>query len=156
MRTHSRTRALFVVALGALAVGVAGTSAFGTTSGRHFSSTPNSARFGHVPNTLDNHSISQCPTAGQAVSVSLMQGTTTLASASTSSDAKGRWAVTMSIPTNLKPGTYAVLATCTGATPLSYKAQNFRVIPPQCPTGTTTTPTSVPCRVPPSSTSSTA
>ena len=154
MRT--KRRALIVVAVATIAGVVAGTQAFGITHGRRFASAPSQARYGHVPNTLNNRSITQCPAGGQIVDVHLMQGTTTLGSASTTADAKGKWAVTMSIPTALNPGTYAVIATCSGGTPLSYKAQNFRVIPPQCPTGSTTTPTTVQCRVPPSSTSSTA
>src|SRR5436305_7217247 len=152
----SKTRALIVVAVG-VAVGViaslvVGTQAFGATHGRRFASAPSQARYGHVPNTLNNHSISRCPGAGQTVQVQLMQGTTTLASASTTSDAKGKWAVTMSIPTNLKPGAYAVSASCTattgGPSTLSYNAQNFKVIPPFCPSGSTTSTTQK-CRVRP-------
>ena len=74
--------------------------------------------------------MSTCPSGGAPVTVALMQGLTTLASASTTASTKGKWAVTMSIPTNLTPGTYAVTANCGGAVPLSYKAQSFRVTPP--------------------------
>ena len=153
----SKTRALIVVAVG-VAVGViaslvVGTQALGATHGRRFASAPSRARYGHVPNTLNNHSISRCPGAGQTVQVQLMQGTTTLASASTTSDAKGKWAVTMSIPTSLKPGKYAVLASCSAGGPstLSYNPQNFRVIPPFCPSGSTTS-TTLQCRVRPTTT----
>lgn len=152
MRAASKTRALLVVAVGALAVVVAGSQAFGITHGRRFASSPSAARYGHIPNTLDNRSISQCPDASQTVQVQLMQGTTTLASASTTSDAKGKWAVTMSIPTSLKPGVYAVTAACFAsggdASTLSYKAQNFRVVAPYCPSGSTTS-TTLKCRVRP-------
>jgi hypothetical protein len=157
MRTNPRTPALVVVAAGtiaALSVGlVAGSQAFGVTHGRRFASAPSQARFGHLPNTLSNRSISQCPAAGQTVNVALTQGTTTLASASTIADAKGKWAVTMSIPSNLKPGTYAVTASCSAGGPstLSYNPQNFRVVPAVCPPGPTTT-TTVKCRVPPTTT----
>jgi hypothetical protein len=159
MRSNSKTRALLVVAAGtiaALTAGVlAGSQAFGVTHGRRFASSPSQARFGHGPNTLNNRSISQCPAGAHTVQVQLMQGTTTLASASTTADAKGKWAVTMSIPTNLKPGTYAVTATCSnsGTVALSYKPQNFKVTPAVCPSGTTTS-TTVKCRVPSTTTSS--
>jgi hypothetical protein len=133
-----------------------GGAAFGATGGRRFASTPNQARFGHVPNTLNNHSISRCPAAGQSVTVHLMQGTTTLASASVLSDAKGKWATAMSIPTNLKAGTYAVTAACSNgsATTLSYNPQNFRVTPPFCSSGSTTS-TTAKCRVRPTTTTTT-
>jgi hypothetical protein len=136
---------------------IAASQAFGFTPGRHFVSTPNSARYGHVPNTLLNHSYSTCPAGGQTVEVALIEGTTTLGSASVLSDAKGRWAVTMAIPTNLKPGIYAVTASCSAGGPatLSYNPQKFRVIPPPCPTDTSTS-TTVQCRVTTSSSSSTA
>src|SRR4051812_42511094 len=106
----SKTRALIIVAAGVIASLVVGSQAFGATHGRRFASAPGQARYGHIPNTLNNHSISRCPAGGQAVNVHLMQGTTTLGSASTTSDAKGKWAVTMSVPSNLKPGKYAVTA----------------------------------------------
>jgi hypothetical protein len=148
MRAASKTRALFVVASAVVAAAVVGTGAFGATGGRRFASTPNQASFGRVPNTLNNHSISRCPAAGQSVTVHLMQGTTVLASASVLSDAKGKWATAMSIPTNLKPGTYAVTAACSNGTgtTLSYTPQNFKVKPPFCPSGNTTS-TTAKCRV---------
>lgn len=154
MRITPKRRALLVVAMAAIVGLVAGSQAFGVTHGRQFASSPNQARFGHVPNTLNNRSVSQCPAGGQTVLVHLMQGTTTLGSAATTSDAKGRWAVTMSIPTNLQIGTYAVTATClaSGVTPtLSYNPQSFRVTPVACPTGPTTS-TTMKCRVPPTTT----
>ena len=157
MRTNPRSRALIVVAVATIAGVVAGTQAFGITHGRRFASAPSQARYGHVPNTLNNRSITQCPAGGQIVDVHLMQGTTTLGSASTTADAKGKWAVTMSIPTNLKPGLYAVTAACSastgGASTLSYKPQNFRVVPPFCPSGSTTS-TTLKCRVRPTTTTS--
>jgi len=151
MRADSKSRALVVVlATAVIATVVVGSQAFGATHGRRFASSPSQARYGHIPNTLNNHSISRCPAAGQTVQVALMQGTTTLASASTTSDAKGKWAVTMSIPSNLKPGKYAVLASCAAGGPstLSYNPQNFRVVPPFCPSGSTTS-TTLQCRVRP-------
>jgi hypothetical protein len=153
MRTHPRTRALFVVAVGVVAAVVAGSQAFGVVGGHRFASTPDQARYGHLPNTLNNHSISSCPAAGQAVQVALMQGTTSFASASVLSGAKGKWAVAMSIPTNLKPGRYAVTASCSAGGPstLSYTPQNFKVIPPFCPSHSTTS-TTVQCRVRPTTT----
>jgi len=154
MRTTARTRALFVVAAAVVAAAVAGSQAFGFVSGRTFSSSPNQARYGHVPNTLNNHSSSRCPAGGDTVEVHLMDGTTSLASATVTSDVKGRWAVTMSIPTDLVPAHYAVTASCFdpsgGPATLSYNPQSFRVIAPLCTN--TTTSTSVPCRVPPSTT----
>jgi|GEM_PF-6992773 len=155
MRSHMRTRALLIVAVATVAGAVAGSQAFGAVSGHRFSSRPNQARYGHVPNTLINHSISPCPAAGQLATVSLMQGSSSLASGSAASDTKGRWAITLSIPSNLKPGTYAVTATCSasGVTTLSYNPQTFRVVPPVCPSGTTTS-TTVKCRVQPTTTSS--
>jgi hypothetical protein len=154
MRTRSKTRALFVVAAGVIAAAVAGSQAFGFVSGHSFSSSPNQARYAHVPNTLKNRSNSRCPAGGQTVEVHLMQGTTSLASATIASDVKGRWAVTMSIPTDLLPGHYAVTASCFdpsgGPATLSYNAQTFRVIAPICPADTTST--TVQCRVPPSTT----
>ena len=151
MPMPSKTRALLVVAVGAVAVAIVATQAFGVAHGRAFASTPAAARYGHLPNTLDVHSISPCPAAGQSVSVALMRGTTTVASASTTADSKGRWAVTMSIPSTLMPDDYAVTASC--STDLSYRADTFRVIAPACPVGTTTS-TTVTCRVPPSTTTS--
>jgi hypothetical protein len=155
MRSQTRTRALIIVAVATIAGVVAGSQAFGVVGGHRFASTPNQARYGHVPNTLSNHSVSNCPAAGQTASVSLMQGTTSLASASAVSDAKGKWLITLSIPTNLKPGTYAVTAACSpaggGTATLNYNAQNFKVIPPFCPSGSTTS-TTVKCRVRPTTT----
>jgi hypothetical protein len=150
MRTSSKTRALFVLAVGVAAAAVAGSQAFGFASGRSFASSPNQARYGHVPNTLNNRSNSRCPAGGQTVDVHLTEGTTSLASATVTSDIKGRWAVTMSIPTDLQPGHYAVTASCFdpsgGAATLSYNPQTFRVIPHVCPSDTTST--TVRCRVP--------
>jgi len=155
MRIASKKRALFVVAAGLIAAAVAGSQAFGTT-GRHFASSPSQARYGHVPNTLNNRSYARCPTGGEIVNVALMDGTRTLATASVTSNAKGKWAVSMSIPTDLKPGKYAVTASCSdpagGAATLSYVPQTFKVIAPLCPSGPTTS-TTVQCRVPPSTTS---
>jgi hypothetical protein len=155
MRTHPKSRALIVVAVATIAGVVAGSQAFGITHGRRFASAPSQARYGHLPNTLNNRSITQCPAGGQIVDVHLMQGTTTMGSASTTSDAKGKWAVTMSIPSSLKPGLYAVTAACSASTggpsTLSYKPQNFRVSPPFCPSGSTTS-TTVKCRVRPTTT----
>jgi hypothetical protein len=89
------------------------------------------------------------------VDVHLTQGTTILASASATADAKGKWAAVMSIPSNLKPGTYAVTAQCAaspgGPAALSYNPQNFKVTTPACPVGPTTT-TTVKCHVPPTTT----
>jgi hypothetical protein len=155
MRTPAKTRAVLVVAVAALAGVIAGSQAFGVVGGHRFSSMPSQARYGHVPNTLINHSISNCPAAGQTATVNLMQGTTSLASNSAVSDAKGKWAVTLSIPTGLKPGTYAVTAACFpvggGTATLSYNPQTFKVTPPFCPSGTTTS-TTVKCRVRPTTT----
>jgi hypothetical protein len=154
MRTRSKTRPFFVVAAGVIAAAVAGSQAFGFVSGRTFSSSPNQARYGHVPNTLNNRSRSRCPAGGQTVNVQLMQGTASLASATVASDVKGKWAVTMSIPTDLLPGHYAVTASCSapsgGPATLSYNPQTFRVIAPVCPADTTST--TVQCRVPPPTT----
>jgi hypothetical protein len=153
MRSQTRTRALIIVAVAAIAGVVVGSQAFGVVGGHRFASTPGQARYGHIPNTLSNHSISNCPAAGQTAQVALMQGTTTLASASVISDAKGKWAVAMSIPSNLKPGKYAVTASCSGGgtATLSYNPQNFKVIAPFCPSGSTTS-TTVHCRVRPTTT----
>jgi hypothetical protein len=153
MRAATKSRALFVVASAVVAALVVGTAAFGATGGRRFASSPSQAAYGRVPNTLNNHSISRCPAGGQSVTVRLMQGLTTLASASVLSDAKGKWATAMSIPTNLKPGTYAVTAACSNGTgtTLSYNPQNFRVKPPFCPSGSTTS-TTAKCRVRPTTT----
>jgi hypothetical protein len=153
MRTQTRTRALLVVAVATIAGLVAGTQAFGLTGGRRFASSPSQAVFGHVPNTLNNVSRSNCPAGGQSVAVHLMQGTTTLGSASVISDAKGKWAVAMSIPTNLTPGSYVVTASCSNGsgTTLSYNPQPFTVKKPFCPTGSTTSTTQQ-CRVRPTTT----
>jgi hypothetical protein len=155
MRSHTRTRALLIVAVATVGGVVAGSQAFGVVGGHRFSSRPNQARYGHVPNTLINHSISNCPAAGQTATVNLMSGSTSLASNSAVSDAKGKWAVTLSIPSNLKPGTYAVTAACFpvggGTATLSYNPQTFRVTPPLCPTGSTTS-TTLKCRVRPTTT----
>jgi hypothetical protein len=150
MRSQTRTRALIIVAVATVAGVVAGSQAFGVVGGHRFASTPNQARYGHLPNVLNNHSFSNCPAGGQTVDVHLMQGTTTLGSASVLSDAKGKWAVAMSIPTNLKPGKYAVTAQCSAGGPatLSYNPQTFKVVPPFCPTGSSTS-TTVQCRVRP-------
>jgi hypothetical protein len=152
MRSTKRTRALIIVAVATVAGVVAGTQAFGVVGGHRFASGPGQARYGHLPNTLSNHSISNCPAAGQTAQVQLTQGTTVLASASVLSDAKGKWAVALSIPSNLKPGKYAVTATCSGGgtATLSYNPQNFKVIPPFCPAGST--PTTVQCRQRPTTT----
>jgi len=157
MRSQTRTRALLIVAVATVAGVIAGSQAFGVVGGHRFSSRPSQARYGHVPNALLNHSISSCPAGGQTATVNLMQGNTSLGSASAVSDAKGNWAITLSIPTNLKPGTYAVTATCSasGVTTLSYNPQTFRVVPAVCPTGSTTS-TTVKCRVPQTTTTTTA
>ena len=152
MRSTKRARALIIVAVATVAGVVGGTQAFGVVGGHRFASAPGQGRYGHLPNTLNNHSISVCPAAGQTVQVALMQGTTTLASTSVLSDAKGKWAVALSIPSNLKPGKYVVTAACTAGGPatLSYNPQNFKVIPPFCPAGST--PTTVQCRQRPTTT----
>ncbi|MBV8982762.1 MAG: hypothetical protein JO086_17835 [Acidimicrobiia bacterium] len=156
MRASVKTRALFVVSVGVVAAALAASQAFGFTPGHQFVSTPDQARYGHVPNTLNNHSRSTCPAGGQTVDVALIQGTTTLATASVLSDVKGRWAVAMPIPSNLKPGTYAVTASCSAGGPatLSYNPQTFRVTPPLCPSDTSTS-TTVQCRVTTTSSSTT-
>ena len=155
MRTNPKKRALFVVAAAAIAAAVAGSQAFGTTA-RHFASSPRQARYGHVPNTLNNRSFTPCPVPGQVASVALMQGTTTLASASVTSNSRGKWAVAMSIPTNLQPGEYAVTASCSdtagGPPTLSYNPRTFKVIAPFCPSDTSTS-TTVACRSTTTSTS---
>ncbi|MBV8159657.1 MAG: hypothetical protein JO265_01925 [Acidimicrobiia bacterium] len=158
MRMNPKTQALLVVAVPAIAVLVFATQAvgvvqsFATARGRHFVSTPHQAAFGHIPNTLDNRSVSPCPAGGESVTVAFIQGTTTLASASTTSNAKGHWAVSMAIPHNLAPGTYGVTANCTGTAPLSYRSDTFHVFTPQCPSGTTTS-TTMKCHVPPTTSS---
>lgn len=157
MRTSAKTRALLVIAVATAAGVIAGSQAFGVAGGHRFASAPNQARYGHLPNTLSNRSISACPQGGQTVQVALMQGTATLASTSVVSDAKGRWLATLSIPANLKPGTYAVTASCSadGPATLSYNPQTFRVVPAVCPSGSTTS-TTVKCRVPQTTTTTTA
>ncbi len=144
MRIRTRTRALAVVAATTVAAGVvAGVSsgAFGVQGGQRFVSSPNQARFGRLPAAISSRSASQCPEGGSAVQVSLVQGASTLASASTVADVKGRWAVSMSVPANLSAGVYSVTASCTGVTAgLTYRPQAFRVIPPSCgPEPTTST-----------------
>jgi hypothetical protein len=145
-----------VVAVATVAGVTAGSQAFGAVHGHRFASTPNQARYAHLPNTLANHSISPCPQAGETVQVALTQGTTILSSTSVISDAKGRWSATLSIPSNLKPGTYAVTASCSSGGPanLSYNPQTFRVVPAVCPSGSTTS-TTVKCRVPQTTTTTT-
>jgi hypothetical protein len=161
VRGQARTRALVVVVAATVAATAAGTGAFGVLRSRattqalgtaHFSSSPHKAQFGHLPASIHAHSITPCP-GDKSVQVKLVQGGTTVkASASAAVDAKGKWSVFMSIPSNLQPGTYAVTAGCfASATPgpsdpvaVSYKPQSFKVVAPLCPgSGTTTT---VACR----------
>jgi hypothetical protein len=175
MRKHPRKRALIVVAtsvIAVVAVTVAGTGAFGArhtapkrsrvaaAGTAHFSSAPNKGQFGQLPNSMHAHTGTPCK-GDKTVDVKLMQGTTTKSSVRGTVDAKGRWSVFMSIPSNLTPGTYAVTASCfASATPgpsdpvnVSYKPNSFKVVAPVCPgAGTTTT---VVCRTTTTSTTTT-